>query len=174
MNEGPIGSRRSRHVSRPIRCVTRPSRRAMPESSGTEIQSYASFRVTRRGGVSPAQADTAVRHPAVYKSKASTTLPFGRHHGHLVWLWTSRDSQSVWICRADKAWIVIIPRARRPRLGQPGCDCALGTTLVEPGSTTGSIDPRARVNVGAFSRIGPIDPGCCGRDKGPNGQRLKV
>lgn len=44
------------------------------------------------------RADTAVRHPAVYKSKASTTLPFGRHHGHLVWLWTSRDPQSVWIC----------------------------------------------------------------------------
>ena len=28
--------------------------------------------------------------------------------------------QPVWICRADKAWTVITPVARRPGLDQPG------------------------------------------------------
>ena len=49
------------------------------------------------------ETHTAVRHPAVYKPKASKTLPFGRHHGHLAWPWTSRETGLVWICRADEA-----------------------------------------------------------------------
>jgi hypothetical protein len=85
---GPSGRQRTRFLEglQFGKCDTRPIDARAPSQGPDGVETH-----------------TAVRHPAVYKPKASKTLPFGRHHGHLAWPWTSRETGLVWICRADEA-----------------------------------------------------------------------